>query len=197
MKERSNATRAGKIFRRHPPARPLTAACLLAALLTSCAGFGQPKTGADCLPRENSGESYVRIVEEQRIEDAALFKELPGGVREYLLKLAAAFAGHDAGFLLSQGEDGYEASTRDNVSAAGYLAMLYRAGAFADDASWGLPRELDLSRVVYIDYTEWRERGPVLEVDGKIHMDSGSPLIFSIKVLWRLNDPKILGAYLP
>ncbi|MDR2802977.1 MAG: hypothetical protein LBB22_01645 [Treponema sp.] len=175
--------------------RRVTPACLLAATLTSCAGFGQPETGGGDLTRKTQSEKYAEIVKEQRREDAALLKELPVGVSDYLLKLAAAFAVRDAGFLLSQGEDEYETLIRNNVSAGEYLAMLYRAGAFADDAPWGSPRELDLNRIAYIDYTEWRERGPILEVDGKIYMDSGHPLIFSVKVLWRLSVPKILGAY--
>ncbi|MDR3356214.1 MAG: hypothetical protein LBO04_03395 [Spirochaetaceae bacterium] len=173
----------------------MAAACVLAAFLSvSCAGFAGLKNG-ETTPPERSAEKPPAPAEGHYQEEKALFKELPSGIRAYLLKLSAAFAGHDAAFLIAQGEDGYEKAVRNSVYDDEYLAMLYRAGIYADDALWQSPEELDLDHVVYIDYTAWREQGPVLGVDGNIYMDGGRLINFSMKVLWRLDEPKILGVY--
>jgi hypothetical protein len=173
----------------------LTAICLLIAfLLAACVGLGMEKTDG-VLPPEESAEKAAASAEEHYREDAALFKGLPAGTRFYLLQLQRAFALHDAAFLLAQGEGEYEKAVRNLVNDEQYLAMLYRAGRYADDAAWEAPNKLSLDRVAYIDYTEWREQGPALEVDGKIYLDKDRPVIFSMKVLWRLNEPKILGIY--
>jgi hypothetical protein len=171
------------------------AAVLLTVLLpAACAGIGPERTGG-ALPLEEYVEKPSPPVEEHRREDDAFFKGLPAGVRAYLLKLSAAFATHDAAFLLAQGEGEYEKTVRNRVEEEEYLAMLYRAGGYADDAVWEAPYELNLGNVTYIDYTAWREQGPALGVDGNIYLDKGRPILFSMKVLWRLNEPKLLGVY--
>jgi hypothetical protein len=167
---------------------------LTALLLAACAGLG-PEKPEGVLPPEEPPEKASASTEEHPRENTALFKGLPSGTRSYLLKLQRAFAAHDAAFLLAQGEGEYEKAVRNLVNEEQYLAMLYRAGRYADDAAWEAPHKLYLNRVAYIDYTEWREQGPALEIDGKIYMDKDRPVIFSMKVLWRLNEPKILGIY--
>ncbi|MDR2795295.1 MAG: hypothetical protein LBB47_01120 [Spirochaetaceae bacterium] len=168
---------------------------LAAALLVSCAGFGQRENSGGDAPHENYGEKSEEMAEEHYHKDETVLKELPYGIRAYLLKLSAAFAARDAAFLLAQGEGAYEASARSYVSDDQYLAMLYRAGRYADDADWQSPYELNMDKVSHIDYMTWREQGPVLNIDGKIYMNSGRPVACNIKVLWRLDQPKILGAY--
>jgi hypothetical protein len=167
---------------------------LSGAFLAGCAGLGAVKDG-DSQPLEDYDGKVSAVAEEQYHEDAALLEDLPAGIRGYLLKLAAAFAAHDAAFLLEQGESGYEAAVRGSVSDSEYLAMLYRAGAYADNAEWQAAYTLNLDKIVYIDYTSWREYGPVLEVDGKVYIEGLRPLSFSMKVLWRLAQPKLLGVY--
>ncbi|MDR0409896.1 MAG: hypothetical protein LBH18_05815, partial [Spirochaetaceae bacterium] len=107
----------------------------------------------------------------------------------------AAFAAHDTAFLLAQGETEYEKNVKNSADDDEYLSLLYRAGVYAEDAEWQSPFTLDIDRVRGIDYTSWREQGPVLEVDGIIYMDGGHPLSFSVILLWRLEPPKILGSY--
>jgi hypothetical protein len=173
----------------------LAAMCLLAAVLsTACAGLKSGKDGGVLSPKERT-EKPPLPVEECSREDDVLFRELPAGIRAYLRKLEAAFAAHDAAFLLAQGEGEYEMAARNRVNCGEYLAMLYRAGRYADDAVWEAPSEIDSDKIACIKYTAWREQGPVLGVDGKIYPDEGRPILFSMKVLWRLNEPKLLGVY--
>jgi hypothetical protein len=164
---------------------------LVASCAHSVAGINEsPPTRAYPYP-----EKPPAIVEESIREDQLLFEGLPAGISGYLLDIAAAFAAHDEGFLLDQGEDAYEKTVRNRVDDEQYLAMLYRTGAYADDAVWNSPFTVDIGRVIYVDYGAWKESGPVLEVDGKIQMKSGRPLVFSLKVLWRLDRPKLLGVF--
>ena len=128
----------------------LAAVCLLAAFLpAACAGLKPEKDGG-ALPPEQRAEKPSPPAEERTPGHEALLRGLPAGIRAYLLKIEAAFAAHDADFLLAQGEDEYERAARNRVGYGEYLAMLYRAGRYADDAVWGAPSELDPEKVSYI-----------------------------------------------
>jgi len=132
--------------------------------------------------------------------DSGSFRDLPPEAREYLKILAGAFRNRDREFLISQGESQYEKELRFRLDEESYLASLYRAGPYSEDSEWMLPRafgpaspRLDLSAVRAIEYTDWEERGPMLEIRGRLYLQDGGPLPFEIVLVWRLPEPKILG----
>ncbi|MDR2659750.1 MAG: hypothetical protein LBC27_07165 [Spirochaetaceae bacterium] len=166
------------------------AAVYAALLAAGCAHNQGGETGGSAKEADETP-----LTKEYYREDLELLGALPDYVSEYLLGISAAFAAHDSVFLLAQGEAGYEKDVRPFVNDDEYLALLYRAGAYAEDAEWSSPFSVDIDNVSFIDYTDWREHGPVLEIDGIMQMKKGPPLSFSIILLWRLPQPKILGIY--
>jgi hypothetical protein len=182
-----------RIKRFHNHAAAILAVCAAAVLAAGCTHKQTNERGGAQV--ENLPPETPSIIEEHYREDAALFSGLPADIRDYLLNLSAAFAAHNTAYLLDQGESEYERIVKGGVDDDEYLALLYRAGAYAEDAEWLSPFALDVSKISFIDYTAWRERGPVLEVDGIMYMDNGPPFLFSIMLLWRLGNPKILGIY--
>jgi hypothetical protein len=175
------------------PRRAAIALTLCAAILT--AGCAHRRTSGG-VQQEDYPPKPLSVFEEHYNEDERnLFGGLPADIRAYLFKLGTAFAAHDAAFLFAQGESEYEKTVRGGVGDDEYLALLYRAGVYAEDAEWQSPFALDLDHVSFIDYISCEERGPVLEIDGLIYMDAGSPLSCCIILLWRLDPPKILGIY--
>jgi hypothetical protein len=124
------------------------------------------------------------------------FRKLPPETRSYLEALSRAFAGQDREQLLSQGEENYEAAVKPYYDEGSYLAMLYRAGAYAVDSPWDSGRRpsLDPGKTLGIEYLDWEEQGPMLVIRGRL-VTKTETLPCKIVLVWRLRAPKILGVY--
>jgi hypothetical protein len=133
---------------------------------------------------------------ENKLETPA-FKAFPPEAGDYLKTLAEAFRKKDRAFLLSQGETSYEAELRPRYDEESYLAMLYRAGAYAEDDPWSAPALplLNCEDVAGIEYTAWFEESPMLRIQGRLHLLNGDPIPCEIMLIWRLKEPKIVGIY--
>jgi hypothetical protein len=75
--------------------------------------------------------------------------------------------------------------------------MLYRAASYAREAprEEALPPRLNVEELSHIEYDEWEEQGPMLEVRGRLIAKSGEAVPCRLVILWRLMEPKILGRY--
>ncbi|MDR0400901.1 MAG: hypothetical protein LBH51_08160 [Treponema sp.] len=126
------------------------------------------------------------------------WEDLPPEPRAYLRELAGAFSRQDAAFLLAQGESQFEAEIRPRYDEEEYLALLYRAGSYGQDKPYDeedAPR-LDVLEISGLEYTGWEERGPLLEVRGRLVRQGGRPPVpCVIMLLWKLWEPKILGRF--
>jgi hypothetical protein len=140
--------------------------------------------------QEERGDSDDRL-------GATAFSGLPGEAREYLAVLSRAFREQDAEFLLAQGESQFEAELKGKYDDGSYLARLFRTGSYASQAPrTGIrPPSLDVKEISHIEYTDWEDKGAVLEIHGKIITKSGQSVPCAIFLLWRLIEPKILGAF--
>ena len=132
--------------------------------------------------------------------DAPAFRNLPPEARDYLGILSAAFNRKDKEFLISQGETQYERDTRRQFDDEAYLAMLYRVGPYSGNSEWMTPRtagsalpSLHIPGTSGIEYSEWRENGPMLEINGRLRLTNSDTLPCTIMLVWRLPEPKILG----
>jgi len=125
----------------------------------------------------------------------APFRALPSIPRSYLETLSLAFRNKDRGFLILQGEDQYESDLRPNYNEEVYLAMLFRTGPYHADAPWNYTgiRTLNPDLVRSIQYTQWEETGPMIRVTGILHLENGEEMPCEIILLWRLEEPRILG----
>ena len=129
--------------------------------------------------------------------NAPQFRGLPREVNEYLTVLAEAFRKKDREFLVSQGEIQYEKEFRFRYDDESYLALLYRIGPYSDESGWKSPvlPKIDAATIRAIEYTGWEEKGPMLSIKGRLHLEKGTPLPCEIILVWRLPEPKILGAH--
>jgi hypothetical protein len=129
--------------------------------------------------------------------DSASFQGMPPEARAYLELLARAFIDQDENFLLAQGEAQFEAEVKPGCDSETYLALLYHAGAYAAEsprAGIPLPR-LKPADIHHIEYTHWKENGPMLEIQGRLITRAGNSVPCKIMLVWRLREPKILGRF--
>jgi hypothetical protein len=176
---------------------------LWAALcLAGCAGLAPEKAG---IPPETPPPERPRITADtalsERREPApprrALPENLPPEARAYLENLSRAFRTRDREFLLNQGEAQFEAEVRPFYDEDVYLALLYRVGPYAQDRprqDLNFPR-LFPEEVDGIEYADWEERGPYLEIRGRLVRRGKEPLPCCIVLIWKLREPKIQGRF--
>jgi hypothetical protein len=169
-------------------------AALTATVLTACAGG--PERGI----RETRPASPEQPPEAGPAEfpfSEIPLEILPPEARSYLRALAGAFRGRDRNFLLSQGETQFEAEVRPLCDEENYLALLYRIGPYGEDGlrdSTSIPR-LVPDEILGIEYLDWREQGPFLEIRGRLIRREGPPLPCLIMLIWKLREPKIEGRF--
>lgn len=172
--------------------RTLLISILLASLLASCAAApppAQPKVAA------SSKETRPRPLRPGSELGSKTFAELPTSLRSYLMELAEAFSAGDREKLIRQGEAGYEKRVRPRVDPNEYLALLYRAGAYAEEHPLddSRPSRLDTRKIVSLSFTGWSEKGPVIAVRGKLRLGDGQAVPCVLNVLWKLEPPKLIG----
>jgi hypothetical protein len=168
-------------------------------ILSACAGNPVPgEIPASAPARETAPTGAARAADDRPDDrlDTRDFEGLPPEARAYLRDLSRAFRDQDREFLLRQGEGRFEAEVRPFYDDESYLALLYRAGSWGTDA----PRvEAEFPRLFpgeirYIEYSGWEERGPVLEIRGRLVTRTGAiPCV--IMLIWRLVEPKIQGLH--
>jgi hypothetical protein len=128
--------------------------------------------------------------------DREAFRKLGPETRNCLEALSRAFAGQDREYLLSQGEESYEAALKPYYDEESYLAMLYRVGSYAADRPWDSGRRplLKPEEIRGIEYLDWEEQGPMLVIRGRLTTKTET-LPCKIVLAWRLRRPRILGVY--
>jgi hypothetical protein len=183
-------------FRRH-------AAALGALLLAACAALPGPEEGP---PPPAGGAVSPAGKEPERPADRGgqgdrldepVFRGLPAEARTSLKALSAAFRARDRAFLLAQGEPQFEKEVRPRYDEETYLALLYRIGPLSREdaeADNALPR-LDPAAIRGLEYADWEEEGPLLEIRGRLIPVSGPPVPCRIMLVWRLREPKVLGIF--
>jgi hypothetical protein len=133
-------------------------------------------------------------IQQDELDDRR-FDTLDPVVKEYLRKLADAWKSHNKNYLLAQGEEQYQDNTRPYVNEGQYLALLYRAGPYAQEGRWSYDNfELDIDTVRRIIFIDYRIEGPVLIVSGRFESKTGNVIPCNLYILWRLMDIKLIGA---
>ncbi|MDR1637565.1 MAG: hypothetical protein LBR93_09525 [Treponema sp.] len=173
---------------------PVFSALAATLLLGACLNTGEtpkipPEEKNPALPAAGSGGGGNGL-------DRAAFRELGPETRSCLEALSRAFTNRDREYLLSQGEENYEAAVRPYYDEGSYLAMLYRAGAYATDSLRDKGRRpfLEPGEIAGVEYLDWEEQGPMLVIRGRLMTKAGA-LPCKIVLAWRLRTPKILGVY--
>ena len=178
--------------------------CLL-GFFTACVTVVPPEDRVELLIEPEPPETFVPAALPEIVQpekplptdglDSEHFLTLPRAAREYLKILSDAFRNKDKDFLLAQGETLFERDMRPRFDDEVYLAMLFRIGPFSTGSTMVspiLPR-LYIAEVSSIEYLEWEESGPILEISGRLIMEREYPIPVLIKLIWKLEEPKILG----
>ncbi|MDR1178639.1 MAG: hypothetical protein LBK64_07410 [Spirochaetaceae bacterium] len=179
--------RARREGRKAMAALTVLPAALLLAGLFSCAAL-DPAAGGASGKAENAGNAGSGV-------PSRGLAGLPEEARQYLNTLAEAFASGDEAFLIGQGEAMYENLMLPRYDKEAYLALLYRAGPYAEESgieAARLPR-LNPDAVRGIEYLGWKEESFLIEVQGRLLMKNGPPLSCRILLHWKLEPPKIIG----
>jgi hypothetical protein len=178
---------------------PLIIAWTGVLLLGACVNMGEtqktlPEEKTPALPAAGSGAGSGGIPGNGLDREA--FRKLPPETRNYLEALSRAFTSQDREYLLSQGEENYEAAVKPYYDEGSYLAMLYRAGAYTADSPGDSGRQppLEPGKIRGIEYLDWEEQGPMLVIRGRL-VTRTETLPCKIVLAWRLMAPKILGVY--
>jgi hypothetical protein len=172
---------------------PLFAALAAALILGACLNTGEaqktPEERSPALSAAGSGGGGNGL-------DREAFRKLGPEARSCLEALSRAFASQDREYLLSQGEENYEAAVKPYYDEGSYLAMLYRIGTYAVDSPWDSGRQprLEPGEILGIEYLDWEEQGPMLVIRGRLTTKTET-LPCKIVLGWRLRTPKILGVY--
>jgi hypothetical protein len=178
--------------------RPPWPAICAVLFLAGCTGLAPEKGGGgkDAAPPERSADAAPERVKAVPFREQPP-QDLPREARSYLEGLSRAFHNRDRGFLLNQGEAQFEAEVRPNYDDDIYLALLYRIGPYARDQARQditiprlLPEEVDR-----IEYADWEERGPYLEIRGRLVRRGKTALPCLIVLVWKLREPKIHGRF--
>ncbi|MDR2480560.1 MAG: hypothetical protein LBD48_14780 [Treponema sp.] len=146
--------------------------------------------GASSVPRARAGAARL---------DDPVFSDLPTEARNYLERLARAFASRDTAFLLAQGEAQFEADVRPHYDNESYLALLYRTGAYAAETPRSAQdgkQKLEINRISGIQYLSWKANGPLLEIKARLTGPGGTDIPCLLMLVWRLQEPKIEGLFL-
>ena len=174
-------------------------ALTLFCFFASCASFSSKDTTLNGLT--GTGAIDSKLPAGNGLESAK-FNKLPPEAKEYLQTLAEAFNKKDRVFLLNQGEAQFEKELRNKLDEESYLALLYRIGPYSEDSEWTAPKisgtspaRLNPDTVRDIEYTHWEEKGPLLEITGRLYVNKSDPIPCRIVLAWRLLEPKIQGVW--
>ena len=186
-------------MKKHHPRLSLPAFLLLACLFASCASQTPHTKGT--IPATSASQAAEKApAPAESLSggdglDAPQFRSLPPEARDYLAVLAEAFRKTNKDFLVSQGEAQYEKDLRSRYDEETYLAFLYRIGPYSEDSGWKspAPARLEYAQVRAIEYLSWEEKGPMLDIKGRLYFQDTSSLPCRIVLAWRLVEPKILG----
>jgi len=75
-----------------------------------------------------------------------------------------------------------------------FYTYLFAAGALAaEDAEYARFEPLPVARVRDMVWEDTRIEGPAAIVRGRFTLSSGKPVPFALRLLWRLDPPRILG----
>jgi hypothetical protein len=194
-KDIMNRLNSGGGFSPASPAKNALPSLLLAAALAFAGCAGLPSETA--VPQAAAQDPPPGSPADESGHQAGPPPGFPEEAGEYLEALARAFSTADRAFLLAQGESQFEADNRGRYDEEIYLALLYRVGPLSKDglsAPSGSPR-LDPGQIRRIEFTAWEEQGPALIVEARLITRSGGKVPCRLALLWRLREPKILGAY--
>lgn len=183
--------------RREPPGRsepcgrirnPAAAAGAVLILLASCAlNPGAPKT-----PPPAGPVSRPAVPAPDKSEGP--LAALPPEARSFLTEFRARIRGGDWDWAADRADPSFLRAMEGRGRDPYFYTCLFAAGSLAGDApEYGRFQLLSVSRVRDLAWEEARIEGPAAVVRGRFILSSGAPVPFELRLLWRLDPPRILG----
>ncbi len=183
-----HTTRAGRISKHG--AAILGAAILGAAALGSCASA--PPSSA--MPQRTPMDAQARAALEPRGEPG--WDALPPEARACATEFAARIERGDWAWVAAAATDSFKRSIHgsDAVSGAALALLLsLRTPPRAGEEEGRLYTAFVPTEVKRVRFTRAELLGPVAVISGNFERRRGEPLSFELRILYRLDPPRILG----
>lgn len=119
---------------------------------------------------------------------------LPPKAREFLSELRIRIRGGDWGWAAERADSSFLRVMEGRGRDPYFYTYLFAAGALAgEDAEYARFELLPVARVRDVAWEEARIEGPAAVVRGRFILTTGAPVPFVLRLLWRLDPPRILG----
>lgn len=170
--------------------KPASAACsaaLILALLSACVHPGTTAP-SDAGPGPWTAPSAAPPKPENPLT------ALPSETRDFIAELRIRIRGGDWAWAAERADSSFLRAMEGRGRDPYFYTYLFAAGALAgEDAEYARFELLPVSRVRDVAWEDARIEGPAAVVRGRFILSSGAPVPFTLRVLWRLDPPRILG----
>lgn len=159
------------------------------ALAASCAGIPESETPRAPKP---PAPAPVTAVPEAAAPDLA---SLPPEAKDFLADLRAHVRRGDWTWGADRADPSFLRAMEGRARDAYFYTCLFAAGSLSreDEADYGRFNPLPLAKVRDMVWEDAQVEGPVVEVRGRFIIAQDKPVPFTVRILWRLDPPRILG----
>lgn len=167
------------------PALVAAFAALSALLLAACSGVPDAAPGRPAPPA-----SAPAAASPERTLAA-----LPSEAKTFMTELQARLRRGDWGWAAERADASFLRAMEGRGRDPYFYSYLFAAGILSRDSAEGYERfeALPMARVRNLAWDEGRVEGPVAVVRGRFLLDKGEDFPFVLRLLWRLDPPRILG----
>lgn len=171
------------------PVPAAVAAVLALALMSACV---HPGTKAPPSGDPVSGQRTAPPAAPAKPESP--LSALPPETRMFLAELRDRVRRGDWAWAADRADPSFLRAMEGRGRDPYFYTYLFAAGALAGDApEYARFELLPVSRVRDMAWEEARIEGPAAVVRGRFILSTGAPVPFALRVLWRLDPPRILG----
>lgn len=159
------------------------------ALTASCAGA--PEREAPLAPKPPASAPAAAAPESA----APNLASVPPEANVFLADLRSHVRRGDWAWGADRADPSFLRAMEGRARDAYFYTCLFAAGSLSreDEVDYGRFNPLPLAKVRDMVWEDARVEGPVVEVRGRFIIAQGKPVPFTVRVLWRLDPPRILG----
>ncbi len=170
--------------------KPAAAACSAALILVLLSACVHPGTTAP----SDAGPGPRAALSAAPPKPESSLTALPPEARDFLSELRNRIHRGDWTWAAERADPAFLRAMEGRGRDPYFYTYLFAAGSLAgEDAEYARFELLPVSRVRDVAWEDARIEGPAAVVQGRFVLSSGAPVPFTLRVLWRLDPPRILG----
>lgn len=168
-------------------------AILFLALAFSCAQTGSAVKPSDPTGNTPPAASRTAPAPASKASEGPL-ASLPAPARDFLTELRDHLRRGDFSWAAERADPSFLRAMEGRGRDSYFYTYLFSAGPLARETpEYGRFETLPVARVRDMVWEEARIEGPAVIVLGRFILSSGAPVPFALRLLWRLDPPRILG----